>query len=156
MDFTTAIQELGGLLGLPELKLDEDQTCTLTLDGDVSITLELDADAGEALFYASLGAVEDSEAGYRQALSLSLLGAHTGGAALSLDDSTGELVLWKRRSAVFADGEELQKALSAFLDASLHVRKLLNAAPAEEAAPAPEPELPPPEGPDTMSPAFWA
>lgn len=98
MNLSAAINELGSLLKLPELALNDEGQCRITFDEDLTIDFESFAE-GRMLHLSSIIAPLDeqnrAETFFETLLHANLLGLATAGGHFSVDEANGE-VLFER------------------------------------------------------------
>ncbi|ARP83258.1 hypothetical protein CAL12_22170 [Bordetella genomosp. 8] len=128
MDAHKLIALFGEESGVP-LTLGESGTIDLIFDNDVTVTLEHDDPQDMLHAYAVLGQ-EPVEADqrltlYRDMLSANAFGHETEGAALSLDDRTGEILLTRRLELADATVIQLRRTVESMVDVSLSWREKL-------------------------------
>lgn len=119
MQFTQAISQFGQKIGLGELRLDEQNSCSLLFDESIEVLFTADDEDKSVLLSCSLGKASELAADLASARALleeSLLGAQTGGAAFSISSDDDSLVLWKRYDDSFIDELDLEKKVNAFLE----------------------------------------
>lgn len=94
MDADQLLQNLAVALELPELRFDANGCARIAVDGAPALNFERAAN-GSIHLYSVLGSLplERQEAYYRQMLEGNLFGTATGGAALAVDGTQGEVVL---------------------------------------------------------------
>jgi hypothetical protein len=131
MEFSDLFREFGASIGLDELTLDADGSCTLKFDGEHDVTFTLDAEDRSLVIHCEVG-----EAGSLdkdkclELMEASLLGAQTGVAALSVHTKLGKIILWKRHDDAHADAADLTKALNSFLAQVISWKERLSQLPA--------------------------
>lgn len=119
MQFTQAISQLGQKIGIGDLALDDQNTCSLLFDESIEVQFTADGDDRSVIFSCILGRASDlaaDPARARALLEASLLGARTGGAAFSISPEDDSLVMWKRHDDSFIDEQDLEKKVNAFLE----------------------------------------
>ncbi len=116
MELTALLDALGAKMGLDGLGLDEEGRCSLLFDEVHEVTFALNPDDRAILLFGEVGAFDphDPACGLRL-LSASLLGAETGGAALSVDRARDRIILWKRHDDNLPDLTALEQAINDFL-----------------------------------------
>ncbi|OZI20039.1 hypothetical protein CAL26_21025 [Bordetella genomosp. 9] len=128
MDAHKLIALFGEESGVP-LTLGESGTIDLIFDNDVTVTLEHDDPQDMLHAYAVLGQepVETDQrlTLYRDMLSANAFGHETEGAALSLDDRTGEILLTRRLELADATVIQLRRTVESMVDVSLSWREKL-------------------------------
>lgn len=115
MEWTTTLERFGSSIGIDHLAPDVNSSCSLLFDSQYEVTFTHDKEDHALLMYCEIGSA--SELGKEACLSLlkaSLLGAETGGAALSIHDRLDEVVLWKRYDDTITD-VDLKEAVNGFL-----------------------------------------
>ncbi len=116
MQFNDVIHAFGEKIGIGSLAFDTDGSVGLLFDGEHEITFTPDAEDRSVLFHAEVGSASflDRDA-CQKLLSASLLGAETGGAAFSVHEAQGLIILWKRHDDGFEDVSAFERAVNAFL-----------------------------------------
>jgi hypothetical protein len=149
MDISSLIALFGEQAGTP-LSLDAGGTLALAFDNDLTINLEHDATHDVLHLYAIVGqepANHDARAAfYRGLLVANVFGHDTLGAALGVDDASGEVLLTVRLPLVGADVGALRDAVQSMVAAAGNWRERLAAPtqpPAVEAVAAKAPYLNP-------------
>lgn len=117
MDFSDALARLGAAIGLDGLALDENGSVSLLFDDEHEVAFTHDARDGAVILHAEVAGLSSlDEEGRRTLLRASLLGAETGGCALSAHEAADAVILWKRHDEnAFQDENDLRKAVNAFL-----------------------------------------
>lgn len=128
MDAHKLIALFGEESGVP-LTLGESGTIDLIFDNDVTITLEHDDPQDMLHVYTVLGQepleTEQQLSLYRDMLAANAFGHETEGAALSLDDRTGEILLTRRLELPDATVSQLRRIVEGMVDVSLRWREKL-------------------------------
>ncbi len=149
MEWNAALESFGSSLGIDGLAPDADGSCSLLFDGENEITFTHDREDRAIFMYCEIGDAADlSRNACLELLKASLLGAETGGAALSVHGALGRVVLWKRFDDSALTPDTLGLAVNDFLaQVSVWKKKLA------ELCAAPDQEENPSEGTnlDTMS-----
>lgn len=116
MEWNRALESFGSSLGIDDLAPDADGSCSLLFDGENEVTFTHDEEDRALFMYAEIG---DASALSKEAclalLEASLLGAKTGGAALSVHGALGRVVLWKRFDDCALTPDALSLAVNEFL-----------------------------------------
>ncbi len=115
MEWTMTLERFGSSIGIDHLVPDVDSSCSLLFDSQHEVTFTHDEEDHSLLMYCEIGSA--SELGKEACLMLlkaSLLGAETGGAAVSIHDRLDEVVLWKRHDDTISD-DELKQSVNDFL-----------------------------------------
>lgn len=116
MQFEMLFEKLGAVTGIAGLALDSSNTLTLRFDEEHDITFTRDVEDRAVFFHAEVGDAAHLEAqACRTLLRASLLGAETGGGALSIHGDPGMVVLWKRHEDSFEDYTAFEQAINDFL-----------------------------------------
>lgn len=91
------IAEFGRQCGIDDMRPDDDGTVDLELEDGVTLTLQLNADGDHLLLFTTVGLVGEAVGGdlLLELLSANLFGRETGGATLSLEPGTGQIVLYR-------------------------------------------------------------
>ncbi|AOB32426.1 hypothetical protein AKI39_19420 [Bordetella sp. H567] len=128
MDAHKLIALFGEESGVP-LTLGESGTIDLIFDKDVTVTLEHDDPQDMLHAYTVLGQepveTEQQLTLYRDMLVANAFGHETEGAALSLDDRNGEILLTRRLELADATVSQLRRAVESMVDVSLTWREKL-------------------------------
>ena len=126
MEFATLLQELGTDIGIANLSLDTDGQCALLFDGEYEVTFTPDREDHSLLMHCEVGrlSAQDSDT-CRKLMQASLLGAETGGSALSVHCGLDKIILWKRYDEDFVDLAALEQAINAFLAQVIHWKERL-------------------------------
>ena len=139
MEWNTALESFGSSLGIDGLAPDVNGSCSLLFDSRDEVTFTHDGEDHALFMYCEIG---DASALSKDAclalLEASLLGAKTGGAALSVHGALGRVVLWKRFDDNALTPDTLSLAVNDFLaQVSVWKKRLaeLCAAPDVEEAP---------------------
>lgn len=116
MEWTTTLERFGTSLGIDHLAPDVHSSCSLLFDGRYEVTFTHDEDDRSLLMYCELGdASRLSRESCLTLLKASLLGAETGGAALSIHDAVDQVVLWKRFDEDTLNADTMRNAVNDFL-----------------------------------------
>jgi len=133
MDISSLIALFGEQAGTP-LTLTEGGTLALAFDGDLTLNLEHDASQDALHLYAIVGQEPADQATraafYRQLLTANVFGHDTGGAALGVDDLSGEVLLTWRLPLAGAEVSVLRDAVQSMVATAASWRERL-AAPAQ-------------------------
>jgi len=132
---TLLISELGGVLGVPELVLDESGICCLGLD-DVVVNLEYKTDTGMLMLYSVVATLpeEGREQMLSSALGANLLWGETKGDTLALAEESGAILLQRQMPAEELDVQSLAASLESFTDACERWTEKLGQAAAQESS----------------------
>ena len=116
MQFDDVIHAFGEKTGMGSLAVDADGSVGLLFDGEHEITFTPDKEDHSVLFHAEVASASflDRDACLKL-LKASLLGSQTGGAAFSVQEALGKVVLWKRHDDGFEDCSDFERAVNAFL-----------------------------------------
>ncbi len=115
MEWTIMLKRFGEALGIDDLTADEDGGCSLLFDGEHEVFFACDKEDHSVLMYSRIGsAARFNKDDCLMLLKASLLGAQTGGAALSIDEQTDAAVLWKRFDDTISE-DVLKVVLEGFL-----------------------------------------
>lgn len=116
MEWTTTLESFGDSIGIDHLAPDVDSSCSLLFDGQHEITFTHDAEDHSLLMYCEIGSAAGlTKEACLTLLKASLLGAETGGAALSIHDRLDQVVLWKRFDDNALGTETMHMAVDDFL-----------------------------------------
>ncbi len=118
MKIQELLSDLGAHIGLAQVKLDSAGVCRLTFDDSIHVDLEQHPrEATALLMHTVLGTVppEERTPFYLQLLGENYLARETNGSVLSVDRSSGEVVLWNQTDVDSADVESLAEKLTAFV-----------------------------------------
>ena len=136
MELTALFEELGTSMGIDRLTFDADGQCYLLFDGAHEVTFLHNQEDHALIMYCELGKLSaQADDICRELMQASLLGAETGGAALSVDSRLDVIVLWKRHDESFDSLPFLEQALNAFLTQAIQWKARLgpkNASRSEE------------------------
>lgn len=141
------IKELGRLIGLEALALDEVGQCTLAFDETIVLTFVGDPDGGLNVvsYLGELGSENPSAS--RMLLSHNFVPSALGGGRVALEPESSRAVLVHRWDAARCDFGLFQQQLEAFVNAVESIRAELSevpSAPSSNPNPAARPDLPPP------------
>lgn len=111
-----AVQDLGRLIGLPDLAFDEEGCATLEFDASLHINLWRESDDVIEIWahVSGFGPVTDPVI-LRAALEGNAVNGMTGGARLALDPGASQFTLCERIRAAGMSGAQLEEALHGFL-----------------------------------------
>lgn len=141
------IKELGRLIGLEALSLDELGQCTLAFDESIVLTFVGDPDGGLNVV-SFLGEVKATQPGVASMLlSRNFVPSDMGGARVALEPESSRAVLVHRWDAARCDFGQFQLQLEAFVNAVEALRAEMDALPATgplAAATAARADMPPP------------
>ena len=89
------IKGLGETLTVPDMQLNEQDSCSLLFDEDILLNMEYDPAGARILFYIYLDELpeDNPEPILRAALAANLFRTHTQGATLALEEGTGGIIL---------------------------------------------------------------
>ena len=145
MDISSLIALFGEQAGTP-LSLNEGGTLALAFDDDLTINLEHDVSQDLLHLYAIVGQepadLAARPAFHRQLLVANVFGHDTGGAALGIDDNTGEVLLTLRLPLAGAQVDALRDAVRSMVAVATGWRERL-ATPAEPVSAAAAPYISP-------------
>ena len=97
MEWTTTLERFGSSIDIDHLAPDVDGSCALLFDSRDEVTFTHDKEDHALFMYCEIGDASGlSKDACLALLEASLLGAETGGAALSIHKALGRVVLWKR------------------------------------------------------------
>lgn len=136
--------ELGEVIGIGRLELDEGDGCALAFDERLVLNIAWEEETGLAALYVELGGIRDEQ---RPALHAAMLAANfagrdTGGGALGIDPRSGAAVLVRRVDPRGLTAGELEHLLERLVGAAAAWMTRL----AEPPPPAEEAQV----GPETM------
>lgn len=121
------VAELGGLIGIDDLALDQDGVATLTLDGGAAIvTLGARHDGDSLELMCCLDTVEPSPAVLREMLRANFLGG-AGRPVFALEPGSDAAVLQQSVRLDGMTGAELARVLEQFGDGAQRLQKALEA-----------------------------
>lgn len=116
MEWTTTLERFGASIGIDHLAPDVDGSCALLFDSRDEVTFTHDKEDHALFMYCEIGDASGlSKDACLALLEASLLGAETGGAALSVHKALGRVVLWKRFDDNALSPDTLSMAVNAFL-----------------------------------------
>lgn len=111
-----AVQRFGERIGLPHLRLDADRTCALTVGDGLDITFEDAGTDGQLRVNGKVGFVPHADPElWRSLLVANYNGQATGPATLSVDPTSGEVVLGQTLATGHLDGAGFAAAIETFL-----------------------------------------
>ncbi len=115
------VTELGTLLGLPDLVLDESNICCLSLD-DTLVNLEVKEEEDTLLFYSVVATLPETgrEALLTSALAANLFWGETAGATLALAEQSAALMLQRQMPLESLDAQALAAGLEQFVNQCEH------------------------------------
>ena len=126
MEFAILLEELGKAIGITNLSLDTDGQCALLFDGEHEITFTPDKEDHSLLMHCEVGRLSAQNSDTcRRLMQASLLGAETGGSALSVHCGLDKIILWKRYDEDFVDLAALEQAINTFLAQVIHWKERL-------------------------------
>ena len=117
MHIKDALLELWNQLGISGLSLDESGFCRLIIDRQLMVDIEQAEGEGELHLHSALGSLPAGrrEALYATLLAANLFGSETGGAVLALDETAGEIVLFRSLRMVEMDYPTFVSTLEGFI-----------------------------------------
>ncbi|HJD96513.1 type III secretion system chaperone [Mailhella massiliensis] len=116
MEWTTTMERFGASIGIDHLAPDTGNCCSLLFDSQDEITFTHDEEDRSLLLYSEIGSASGlSREACLTLLKASLLGAETGGAALSIHDRLDQVVLWKRYDDNTLTADTMKDAVNSFL-----------------------------------------
>src|SRR5262249_23605151 len=119
------VAELGRLIGIDDLALDEDCVATLSLDEDAAVVMLGVRDAGDSLeLMCCLDTVEPKPAVLREMLRTNFLGG-AGRPVFALEPGSDAVVLQQSVRLDGITGDELARILEEFGDTAQELRKEL-------------------------------
>lgn len=137
MEWTTVLTRFGAAIGIDDLSADEeDEGCSLLFDDQHEVMFVHDKEDRSVLMYSEVGSASELRAeDCLMLLKASLLGAQTGGAALSVQEAPDTVILWKRYDDTITD-DGLKAVLNDFLAQVINWKQKLlhHEAPREEPA----------------------
>lgn len=144
------VTNLGNVLALPELKLDEGtSSCVLLFDEDIVLHIEFDEAGSQMILSAHLGGLppDSAEPLLRDLMVANLYWHRTDGATLGMDNATNAIVLAQAHSVTELDDAAFEKWVETFVNQAERWKKHI--AGSEPAASDPATESPyarPPDG----------
>jgi hypothetical protein len=133
------IKQLGRLIGLDELALDDSGQCTLAFDESIVLTFVGDPDGGLNVVSYIGDLARDNAASAQMLLAHNFVPSGLGGGRVAVEPESSRAVLVNRWDSVRTDFGFFQHQLETFVNAVESIRKDLDAVPASQAAPAPAP-----------------
>lgn len=130
------IKELGRLIGLDDLSLDDSGQCTLAFDESIVLTFVGDQDSGLNVVSYIGDLARDNPAAAQMLLAHNFVPSGLGGGRVAVEPESSRAVLVNRWDAVRTDFGFFQQQLETFVNAVESIRKDLDAVPASPAAPA--------------------
>lgn len=118
MNIEDILKELGGQMGLPNLKLDSNKVCRLIFDKKYTVDIEASEDLKTVHIYSALCIIppEGREKLYEVLLEANLFGRGTGGAAFGLDLELGEILLSRTLIMEKTDYQDFVNILESFVN----------------------------------------
>jgi len=125
--------ELGLIIGLPDLKFNEEGCACLVFDGRTEVNIESDADTGALQIYADLCPLpaEGREALYLTLLEANMFGMKTLGSTLAVDSVQHVVVLCRTLSADSMGAQEFSSFIEDFVNSVELWREQLQSAPVQ-------------------------
>lgn len=128
------LESLGSIVGLPQLEFDEDEdTCTVLLDKKFEISITLNQSNNELVLHHQLGILpeENRYEIVEQLLEANLFWAGTRGATISMERSSGSVMIARaiglyNHEGKKLTGEVLASTIAELADVSLHWGRLLS------------------------------
>jgi hypothetical protein len=146
------IKELGRLIGLDELALDDSGQCTLAFDETIVLTFVGDQEGGlNVVSYIGDLARDNSEVAQRL-LAHNFVPHGLGGGRVAVEPESSRAVLVNRWDTVRTDFGFFQQQLEAFVNAVESIRKDMDTVPAAQAAPV---QMTAPRGDDALPPGGY-
>ena len=128
MDISNLIEMVGTRCGV-SLSMPPGGTLSMTFEGDLAINLEHDIEQDVLHLYCVMGAdpADDRSqlALYRQMLEANLFGHDTAGAALALDQGSGEVLLTRRVEIGALNGDLLHELLQSMARCATELKERL-------------------------------
>ena len=144
MNNAEAIAALAGAIGLPDLKLDAENTCTLVIDGTQEIYLSGAPDGTSLRLNAVLGDMSALGADPARMLEINYVAEESGGGALAINRMTAEAVYVKTLDVSALSAGAVAPAVESFVKYALFwaetLPELRAAEPADLGAGSPETE----------------
>ncbi len=129
MNLTALLGELGARMGMTDLGLDDTGCCTLCFDDEHEVTFTEDSGDSSILMFGEVGEADNLDRlACRELLEASLLGAETGGGALSVDRDSNKVILWKRFEGEMPNVSAFENAVNGFLPQVIAWKERLAAA----------------------------
>ena len=130
MEWATTLERFGSSIGIDHLVPDVDNSCSLLFDNEYEVTFTHDEEDHSLLMYCEIGSAAALDKDICLALlKASLLGAETGGAALSVHEPLQEVVIWKRYDDSTLNTATMRNAVNDFLaQASVWKKRLVELA----------------------------
>lgn len=122
------LADFGRTCGLPKLKLDENDSCSLVFDEQYEVTYTRDPEDRSVILSSPIFTATTSRAPMlRHALETSYLGARTRGGTISIDPERNIYVYWKRHDErALESAEDLGDATDRFLMELIRIRQVGN------------------------------
>ena len=127
------IGEFGGSIGIPDLRLDEENRCNLMFD-DVAVSFEL-SHSGESLYiYSYLGDApnENPEKVYARLLDANYIFKHTRGATLGMEESSKKIVLIREYNLRIMRLTDFEAVVETFVDLAEYWKRRIAGLASEE------------------------
>lgn len=116
MEWIMTLERFGSSIGIEQLSPDVDGSCSLLFDSQHEITFTHDEEDHSLLMYCEIDNASGlSKEACLTLLKASLLGAETGGAAISLNTPLEQIVLWKRYDDNMLNADTMGIAVNDFL-----------------------------------------
>jgi len=114
------LKELGTLIGLPELCLDEQKYCCLGFDDAIRVHLRYNEGVDEIIFYSGLAPYEEGAPGneklFESLLAANLFWQGTSGGTLAIDAEAKHVYLMSREHVDGMDFQRFQGILENFVN----------------------------------------
>ncbi|WJF89312.1 type III secretion system chaperone [Paraburkholderia bonniea] len=120
MDINKLIEQIGAVIGLPQLKLDARGLARVRIEGSPDLNLEADKEVNCLHIYSTIIPTPD-DLGVElceKLLSANTFGSKTGGASLALDKLGNEVILCHRIESDDMKAETVQAILERFVAAA--------------------------------------
>lgn len=125
MALAELMTELAEAIGQEGVELEDDGGGQLVIDGDLVIDIAADSSGSRIVVSASVGAIpiDGREAAFGELLEANLLGDGTGGAALAIDSTRGEIALCRLLPQDGLSFSVFSQELSLFVEALRYWRQ---------------------------------
>ncbi|WP_153099994.1 type III secretion system chaperone [Paraburkholderia hayleyella] len=142
MDVLKLIEQIGAVIGLPQLKLDARGLARVRIEGSPDLNLEADNEVNCLHLYSTIGTIPETLTLdlCEKLLTANTFGSKTGGASLALDKLGGEIILCHRIESDDMKAETVQATLERFVAAAEYWVKELSGTGDTPAAEAPRDE----------------
>ncbi|MDR0393047.1 MAG: type III secretion system chaperone [Puniceicoccales bacterium] len=95
VEFVDFIAAYGKEVGLPDLRLNEDNLCSLNFDSKINVDIVFRKEQDQCIFASKIGVIplENKETFFKELLKANAFGIETAGASLGVDEENDSIVL---------------------------------------------------------------